>query len=121
MSARHHLVPQFYLRNFADESDQVLLINRDDFTQVHRSAVKNAAVEVGFYRIETEELRREEDRATHDPEVIETHLSGLESRMAPVVVRMMFFSAWNWRMPKNTGIVCSPSKCMTTSYSRDAG
>lgn len=89
MSARHHLVPQFYLRNFADESDQVLLINRDDFTQVHRSAVKNAAVEVGFYRIETEELRREEDRATHDPEVIETHLSGLESRMAPAVAQLV--------------------------------
>lgn len=89
MSARHHLVPQFYLRNFADESDQVLLINRDDFTQAHRTAVKNAAVEVGFYRIETEELEREEDRATHDPEVIESHLSKLESRVAPVVARLV--------------------------------
>lgn len=89
MSARHHLVPQFYLRNFADESDQVLLVNRDDFTQAHRSAVKNAAVEVGFYRIETEELEREEDRATHDPEIVESHLSALEGRMAAVVARLV--------------------------------
>jgi hypothetical protein len=89
MSARHHLVPQFYLRNFANESDQVVLVSRDDFATSHRSNVKNAAVEVGFYRIETEELEREEDRATHDPEVIENHLSVLETRIAPVVAKVV--------------------------------
>lgn len=89
MSARHHLVPQFYLRNFADASDQVLLVDRDDFTRTHKSAVKNAAVEVGFYRIETEELDRESDRATHDPEIVESHLSWLEGRIAPVIERLV--------------------------------
>lgn len=89
MSARHHLVPQFYLRNFADASDQVLLVDRDDFTRTHKSAVKNAAVEVGFYRIETEELDRESDRVTHDPEIVEGHLSRLEGRIAPVIERLV--------------------------------
>lgn len=89
MSARHHLVPQFYLRKFADASDQVLLVDRDDFTRTHMSAVKNAAVEVGFYRIETEELDRESDAATHDPEIVEGHLSRLEGRIAPVIERLV--------------------------------
>lgn len=44
MSGRHHFVPQFYLRSVADESDQVVVIDRDDFTGVHRSSVRGVRV-----------------------------------------------------------------------------
>lgn len=82
---RHHTVPQFYLRNFADEADQVILVDRSDPAKSHRSAVRKALTESGFYRIETEDLEREEDRAEHDPEGIESQLAILESEWAAAV------------------------------------
>jgi len=85
MAARHHTVPQFCLRNFADESGQVVLVDRDEPTRTHRTSVHNAASEAGFYRIEAEDLERPEDRARFDPESIEAALSGLEGEMAPAV------------------------------------
>jgi hypothetical protein len=88
MSARHHTVPQFYLRNFADASGQLMLVSRDDLAQPHRASVNNAAVEVGFYRIEAEDLAREEDRAAFDPESIEAALSRLETEMTPAVRKL---------------------------------
>ena len=56
MAARHHTVPQFYLRSFADASGQVRLVDRDDHARYHLSSVHNAAAEAGFYRIEAEDL-----------------------------------------------------------------
>lgn len=82
---RHHTVPQFYLRNFADPADQVVLVDRDDHTRSHRTAVLKAVSETGFYRIETDDLAREVDRAGHDPEGIESALAALEAEMAPAV------------------------------------
>lgn len=89
MSARHHLVPQFYLRNFADDNQQLALVDRDQPDRVIRSAVRKACSEVGFYRIETEVLAREEDRVGHDPEVVEYHLSQFERAAAPAIYKLI--------------------------------
>lgn len=48
MSPRHHTVPQLYLRNFADASEQVMLVSRDEPPLAHRSAINSAIAEVGF-------------------------------------------------------------------------
>lgn len=89
MSPRHHLVPQFYLRNFADNSQQLSLVDRDRPDRAVRSAVRKACAEVGFYRIETEVLVRDEDRADHDPESVEHHLSQFEQAAAPAVYKLL--------------------------------
>lgn len=89
MSARHHLVPQFYLRHFADRDQQVALVDRDRSDRVIRSAVRKACSEVGFYRIETEMLACEEDRADHDPELVEYILSQFERAAAPAVYKLL--------------------------------
>lgn len=86
---RHHTVPQLYLRNFADASEQVMLVSRDELSLAHRSAIKKAIAEVGFYRIETEALAREEDKVGFDPEDVEAALSKLESAMAPTIQKLV--------------------------------
>lgn len=53
------------------------------------STVRNACAEVGFYRIETEVLAREEDRVNHYPEVIEHHLSQFEHAGAPAMRKLL--------------------------------
>ncbi|MDH6180763.1 hypothetical protein M2152_000945 [Microbacteriaceae bacterium SG_E_30_P1] len=85
MAARHHTVPRFYLRNFADISGHLALVSRDVPSRPLRVSVGNVAVETGFYRIEPEDLAREEDRARFDPEGVEAALSGLEAAIAPAI------------------------------------
>lgn len=89
MAARHHTVPQFYLRNFTDDAGQVMLMSRDSPHRTFRTSAKNAVAETGFYRIETDDLVREEDRATFDPESIEAALSEVETAMAPAIQRLV--------------------------------
>jgi hypothetical protein len=89
VSARHHLVPQFYLRNFANAGQQVVLVDRDHPSRRVVNAVRRACSEVGFYRIETEVLAREEDRTNHDPEIVEFHLSQFERAAAPAVYKIL--------------------------------
>ncbi|VXC26598.1 DUF4238 domain-containing protein [Plantibacter sp. T3] len=89
MSPRHHTVPQLYLRNFADTSEQVVLVSRDELSLAHRSAINRAIAEVGFYRIETEALAGEEDKIGFDPEDVETALSKLESAMSPTIHKLV--------------------------------
>jgi hypothetical protein len=74
-----------YLRNFADESERLMLVDRDDASRRIKTSVKSALVEVGFYRIEADDLAREEDRIEHDPESIEEALSGFEGAAAAVI------------------------------------
>ena len=74
---RHHTVPQMYLRRFADERDQVMLIDRDNPTPRHRSAVVKACREAGFYEIPTDDLE-EVAREGHDPEMVEKTLADIE-------------------------------------------
>lgn len=89
VSPRHHTVPQLYLRNFADASEQVMLVSRDELSLAHRSVINRAIAEVGFYRIETEALAREKDKIGFDPEVVEAALSKLESAMAPTIQKLV--------------------------------
>lgn len=99
MAPRHHTVPQLYLRGFANAAEQVTLVSRDDLGHSFRLAVRKAVSEVGFYRIETEDLALEEDRVTHDPEAVEAALSTLESALAPVLERVIaqgFEGADDW-------------------------
>ncbi|GAB3062778.1 MULTISPECIES: DUF4238 domain-containing protein [Micrococcales] len=89
MSARHHLVPQFYLRNFANGNQQLALVDRARPDRAIRNAVRKACSEVGFYRIETDVLAREQDRIGHDPEVVEHHLSQFERAAAPAIYKLI--------------------------------
>ncbi|MEJ1086726.1 DUF4238 domain-containing protein [Microbacterium sp. Mu-80] len=82
-------MPQLYLRNFADASEQVMLVSRDELSLAHRSAINRAIAEVGFYRIETEALAREEDKIGFDPEDVEAALSKLESAIAPTIQKLV--------------------------------
>ena len=74
---RHHLVPQMYLRRFADAKEQLLLVSRRNPSDLHRSSVKRACREVGYYEIPTDDLE-ESARADHDTEVVEQLLSKIE-------------------------------------------
>jgi hypothetical protein len=85
---RHHLVPQFLLRNFANERDQLRARARDDLSSAHLTTVKNACNEIGFYRIEADDLEAWA-RDGHDPELVEKVLSGLEADAADVVARLI--------------------------------
>lgn len=100
--SRHHLVPRFYLQNFADErSQQVVLVDRDDPARSHLNHTKNACAEVGYYRIKTDLLERAEDRAKHDPEIIEKLLGRFEHAAAPAIDKLVrrrgdLFSKDDW-------------------------
>lgn len=54
-SKRHHLVPQFYLRRFADQKDRISA-TRLSTNQVLKTHIRNAAVEGGFYSISHDDL-----------------------------------------------------------------
>lgn len=73
---RHHLVPQFYLRRWADDRDQVFVVPRDG--KPHLSNIINAVVESGFYTV---------DVATGPTDEVETRLSEIEGQLAPAIAR----------------------------------
>ncbi|MFK4083644.1 DUF4238 domain-containing protein [Kribbella sp. NPDC020789] len=79
---RHHTVPQLYLRNFANEADQVLLVDRDDVSRYHLAAVRRACAEVGFYRMDPDAFVLDDDTQRFDPEIIEHHLAEFEGAAA---------------------------------------
>lgn len=70
---RHHLVPQMYLRNFADASSKLTMVAGGDLTRSHTVTVKNACNEAGFYTIPTEDIEPYA-RAGHDPDALEKRL-----------------------------------------------
>lgn len=74
---RHHVVPQMYLRRFADSRGQVVLASRRDTSVQHRTSVGRACREVGYYEIPTADLE-EDARPGHDPEAVERLLSQIE-------------------------------------------
>lgn len=74
---RHHIVPQMYLRRFADERGQVLLVDRNDASRRHRSSVVRACRETDYYEIPTDDLE-DYAREGHDPEMVEQTLSDIE-------------------------------------------
>ncbi|NQX34729.1 DUF4238 domain-containing protein [Herbiconiux sp. VKM Ac-2851] len=78
-----------YLRNFADGSGGIMLANRDDPGLTFKTSTRKAVAERGFYRIETEDLARDEDRVEHDPEAIENALSQVEGAIAASIKRLV--------------------------------
>lgn len=81
---RHHLVPQMYLRGFADEHGMLAMVTREDLTDSRHITVNNACNETGFYSIPSEDLEPFA-REGHDPEVVEKHLAQIESRAGPAL------------------------------------
>ena len=84
----HHLVPQFLLRNFANKRDELRARARDDLTSGHLTSVSRACNEIGFYRIEADDLEPWA-RDGHDPEQVEKLFSALESDAAAVVAQLI--------------------------------
>ena len=86
---RHHLVPQFLLREFADQAGRLRMIDRRDVSGAPRLvSVNNACNEAGFYRIDTDDVDPDH-RDGHDPEVIEKHLSVFEARAKRALYTMV--------------------------------
>lgn len=96
---RHHVVPQFYLKRFADQSENIAVVDRDDPTKRFKTSVRNAAVEGWFYGIPTEDgwdtiiedtLAKLEGIASHDiPRLAE----GMPSTLDAFRKRLSFFMA----------------------------
>jgi Protein of unknown function (DUF4238) len=76
--ARHHLVPQTYLRRFANEKKYLVMVPRDDITTPRSVTVNNACNQAGFYEIPTDDLEVEA-REGHDPEQVESILAVIEN------------------------------------------
>jgi hypothetical protein len=85
---QHHTVPKMYLRNFADAAGLVIQVDRDHPEVPFKASIRKALRERGFYRIETEDLAREEDRLTHDPEAIESALAEVEGAIAATLHKL---------------------------------
>lgn len=85
---RHHLVPQMYLRRFADESKKLTMVDRADRDRELTVTVKNACNEVGFYTIPTNDIEPDAG-AGYDPDALEKLLSKVEGRTAPVIDKLI--------------------------------
>jgi hypothetical protein len=80
MAQRHHYVPQFYLRGFADHREQVRVYRRGSEKPPFVASIKKAAVESGLYAIDhvdaadANELEQRlsyiEDKATGVPRLL---------------------------------------------------
>ncbi|WP_327651984.1 DUF4238 domain-containing protein [Micromonospora aurantiaca] len=57
---RHHQVPQFYLRGFADDSDRVKVVRFGEQPRTFVTSVKNVAVEANFYKVDWLDAVRED-------------------------------------------------------------
>jgi hypothetical protein len=82
---RHHTVPRFYLRRFADEHERVMRVPLEAGTSPHRVKVINLAVESYFYQAELSN-----GSATGQ---IEEMLSALEDEWKPAIEA---FVGGNW-------------------------
>jgi hypothetical protein len=49
---RHHQVPQFYLRQFADNSEMVTVVRLGATPRTFTTGIKNVAVEAHFYDVD---------------------------------------------------------------------
>lgn len=78
---RHHVVPQLVLRRFADETERIVMADRDPPHRTVMTKVRTAAAENGFYRIETDDVA-DGHREGQDPELVEKALSGVEGAAA---------------------------------------
>ena len=72
------------LRRFADPKERIVMVGRDAPHRVVPTSVGTAAAEVGFYRIETEDVASSH-RKGHDPEAVEQALGAIESTAKPLL------------------------------------
>jgi hypothetical protein len=72
---RHHYVPQFYLRGFVGEKDQLFVVDRPS-EKTFRTQPKNVAAERDFNRVDVEGM---------DPAAVEKALSEFEGKVAPAL------------------------------------
>lgn len=98
-SPRHHLVPQFLLRRFADAEKKLVMVKREDLGYSVTSTVGNACNEAGFYRIETDDIDPDH-REGHDPEALEKALSVFEKR-ADRAIKSLLGGAPPWSIEKH--------------------
>jgi hypothetical protein len=75
---KHHYVPQFYLRGFVGERDQLFVTDRPS-EKSFRTPPKNVAAERDFNRVEIEGM---------DPGVVEKALAEFEGKVAPALERI---------------------------------
>ncbi len=85
---RHHLVPQFLLRRFADDDAKLVMVKRDDLSVSLPTTVNNACNEAGFYRIDTEDVAPSHQDG-HDPEAAEKTLAAFEARADKSIRRII--------------------------------
>jgi len=88
---RHHLVPQTYLRRFADNKSRVVLVDRDDLAHTVRTGTKNACAEVGFYdwTPDLDPASPPLEPGADDAEFIEKAFSVFESRASGPISRLL--------------------------------
>lgn len=79
--ARHHYVPRFILRGFANEREQIKVVNRADLSRMYVSSVRKAASENDYYSIATD-LLEPGSRVGHNPDQIEESLAIIEDEAA---------------------------------------
>jgi hypothetical protein len=76
---RHHLVPQFHLKRFADKKHRIAMVSRDQ-KKCFTSKVKTACVETDFYSVELENGWSQD---------VERMLSEIESAGAHAIENML--------------------------------
>lgn len=85
---RHHLVPQMYLRRFADADGKLTMIDRAGVLPARTVSVNRACNESGYYTIPADDLE-EHAREEHDPELVEKLFASIESDAAVVIARII--------------------------------
>lgn len=78
---RHHFVPKFYLRNFADNKKRIRMYERASKKKPIVTSVSNAAVESGFYTV-IEESGEESQK-------VERLLAVIEGEAKAAIVRLL--------------------------------
>lgn len=83
---RHHYVPQFYLRRFADESGRLRVYRTHSQLPPIMTTVKDAAVRTGFYKLDL--------TGPGDPMQLESELAKIEDESARVIQRVSSARSW---------------------------
>lgn len=78
---RHHYVPQFYLKRFADTRGKIVQVRREDGKLVATSTVGKTAASNDFYTVELDDGAKSQE--------IEKFLSKLEADAAPIIEAMV--------------------------------
>jgi hypothetical protein len=94
-SRRHHLVPQFYLRRWADERGRIAVFPVDG-SRPYVTSVANAAVETDFYTIEGDDGQMLDD--------IEVAVMGAVEPEAADAMRRIDESLWPVDLEARTGL-----------------